>query len=219
MSPHVNYGISLKNILQVGIERGKAMMRRSALRHQQPHGIVFKSKGRLQSDKDISERNPLNQQIAAKRIDHTGRSAPLRFDLANPGTNPQIFIDRHSISDVSCGVQLLRISSEQQATQSIDTFRHIHAIALIFQSAENVEKTGKDVQIGGRADVPLIWRKTIERQRELQLIAPGRLQAVPSFQTSRDAQTAIFQRSRLDSARLQTAKDKRLSRTVDFRYR
>ena len=60
MSSHVHDRISLKNFFEVSIKRGEAMVRRPALCHQQPHWIIFKSKRRLQPDKDIPECNSLN---------------------------------------------------------------------------------------------------------------------------------------------------------------
>ncbi len=53
------------------------MMRRAAARHHQSHRIAFVTKGRLHSNKNISELNALNQQLTSKRIDATRRRAPV----------------------------------------------------------------------------------------------------------------------------------------------
>src|SRR5260221_1880508 len=111
MSSDVNYGIRLKNLFQVRIKCREAMMRRSALRHQEPHGITFKSECWLEPDEHVPECDSLNQQIAAERIDRAGRRPPFSLDFTCPWTNPQILIDFHSISDVGGGAQAFRISA------------------------------------------------------------------------------------------------------------
>ena len=60
MCADVNYGVCLENLFEIGIERRETMMRRSALRHQQPHRVIFITKSRLDADEDLTEMKPLN---------------------------------------------------------------------------------------------------------------------------------------------------------------
>ena len=86
-------------------------MRRAAARHHQPHRVAFKAKCRLHADKDVAERQSLNEQIAAKRVYRSRRRAPVAFNLPDVRTQAAIFLNTHSISDVSCGAERFGVAS------------------------------------------------------------------------------------------------------------
>ena len=61
--PDVDNRVRFENFFEISVESRKAMMRRSAIGHQQAHRIVFKAKCRLHADKNVPERDSLNQQL------------------------------------------------------------------------------------------------------------------------------------------------------------
>src|SRR3989442_15932888 len=103
----------MKNFFEVSVERCKAMMRRAAFRHQQSHRIVFVAKRRLNADKDVAERDSLNQQVAVEGIDGPGRPSPLSFNFFGKRTKAQILVDVHSISYICRRTKTFRIAVEQ----------------------------------------------------------------------------------------------------------
>src|SRR5207253_4990300 len=102
-----------ENLVQMSVVSSKAVMRRAAFRHQQPHWIVFVAKRRLNTNEDIAEHDSLNQQVPSVGIDCSGRPSPLGFNFFGIGTKAQIFIDVHSISDVGSRTEAFRIALEQ----------------------------------------------------------------------------------------------------------
>src|SRR6266496_4980473 len=109
----MNDSVGFENLFQISIESRKTVMRRAALRHQQPHWIVFVAKRRLNTDEDVAEHHSLNQQSPVKGIDCSWGLSPLSFNFFGKRTEAQILIDVHSISDIGSRAKAFRIAVEQ----------------------------------------------------------------------------------------------------------
>src|SRR5262245_4228476 len=107
MSANMNHRISTKHPAQISIESHEAMMRRTATRHHQPHRITLKAKRWLDTKKYVAECYSLNQQVATKRIQGTGRRSPLRFDLLHIRTELAVFLNTHPVRNVSGRAEVL----------------------------------------------------------------------------------------------------------------
>src|SRR2546423_7023534 len=77
----VHDGVGAEDFFEVGVERREAVVRRSAARHQEAHGVALIPERRLHGDEDVAESHALNQKLSTERVDATGSSAPLALNL------------------------------------------------------------------------------------------------------------------------------------------
>ena len=75
----MQYRVCLPNFLQVGVVRGKAVVRTGRAGEQQPHRVAFVAKGRLHANEHVAKGLAVHQQILAVGIELSGRWPPVLF--------------------------------------------------------------------------------------------------------------------------------------------
>src|SRR5437867_10962859 len=121
MSSDVNHTIGVQYLRYVRIESHEAVMRSAATRHHQTHRVTFIAKGGLNPDEDVAERQPLNQEMIAKRIDCSRSSTPIALNLVHIWTELAILRRTHPISDIRRSTKSFAVAVEQQFTQVVCT--------------------------------------------------------------------------------------------------
>src|SRR6185436_5436267 len=116
------------------------MMWGAAACHHQPHRVAFVTERRLQADKNISELKPLNHQIAGKRIYTTRRVAPVFLNFVDIRTKTAIFIDLHSVGNVSCRSEAFSISTNEHFSQLIGAGWQVDRVAFALKALERIPK-------------------------------------------------------------------------------
>ena len=169
--PRVDDRVGAEDFFQVGVERGEAVVRRAASRHQKPHGVALVAEGRLHGDEDVAEPHALNQQLATERAHATWRRPPLRLDVCGVRAEPQVLFDAHPVGDVCDCAEAFGVPAEQHLTQTFGVRRDFDRVAFGAEAAQNLVDAREHVEVCRRADVPFVGREAEEDEREFDLAA------------------------------------------------
>mmetsp|Transcript_45111 Transcript_45111/g.134702 ORF Transcript_45111/g.134702 Transcript_45111/m.134702 type:complete len:598 (+) Transcript_45111:1213-3006(+) len=96
----VQHCVSLEDLLQVGVVRGKAMVRRRRAAEEQAHGVSLVAERRLHADEHIAELLAIHQQVLAIGVQLTGRLAPVLLERLRVVTQLLVFGGRHAVRNI-----------------------------------------------------------------------------------------------------------------------
>ena len=167
----VQHGIGLEVLAQVAVEGREGVRGGEALLEQQAHRVAFEAHAGLHAHQHVAELRAQHEDRAAVAQLPSGRRAPLRFDLAQPGFAAHVVVDGDPGMHVRVGAQLLRVAVDDGLAQGVRTLGQRHVVAARLQARQGLEQALEDRQVGGGAGVAGIRREVEDHQRQLALRA------------------------------------------------
>mmetsp|Transcript_58566 Transcript_58566/g.137115 ORF Transcript_58566/g.137115 Transcript_58566/m.137115 type:complete len:587 (-) Transcript_58566:521-2281(-) len=218
MCAKVQQRIRLENELQVGVESGKAMVRRGGLGKEQPHRVALISECRLHSQEDVAELLTINQQILAVSVELSRWSTPILAQVRRKRTQLLVFVHSHAVRNIQVGHGHRRFRILQdRLLQSFNTFRHVlHSVAFFFQLSHHRKDASKNVQVRRSSNVALVRWELEDANAEL-LLGVGLLAEVgPVHGTSCHGADTVLHGDGAATGSVTAGEDQGLNRPVDL---
>mmetsp|Transcript_86089 Transcript_86089/g.150116 ORF Transcript_86089/g.150116 Transcript_86089/m.150116 type:complete len:651 (-) Transcript_86089:2100-4052(-) len=215
----VKNGVSLPDVLQVGVVRRKAVVRAGRLREQKSHRITFVAESGLHTDEQITEVLPIDQHVLTIGVEITRRRSPRLVQAFRVRSELLVLVQGHAVSNVQVRAGILRLGVVDNHLEHLPGgLRNVlNGVAGLLHLLGKLENGSKNIQISSTSNVTLVRRETEHADGQLLLLLGRAAQLGPLDDTACDGLSTILDGVGLASVAVTARHDHRLDCTIQLR--
>mmetsp|Transcript_3128 Transcript_3128/g.3526 ORF Transcript_3128/g.3526 Transcript_3128/m.3526 type:complete len:312 (+) Transcript_3128:975-1910(+) len=193
-------------------------MRTGRFRKQQAHGIPFIAKGGLDTNKNIAKFLAIHDEILTITVEIAGCGSPILFEILGVRCQVIIFFGTHLVFNIEFRTTDACFGIIQDGFHNF--FFRVGSLTNIipfrFQLSQHRLNGIKDIEVGGRTDIPFVGGKRKDGDSNLLVLLFLVFEIRPFEGTIRQQIDTIRERYRSTGGAIPTGKNNRFNGTINF---
>mmetsp|Transcript_25798 Transcript_25798/g.39636 ORF Transcript_25798/g.39636 Transcript_25798/m.39636 type:complete len:462 (+) Transcript_25798:2288-3673(+) len=151
-------GISLEDLLKVGVVSGESVVRAGRLSKQQTHGISLVTERRLDTNENISKLFSVNNEVGSVRVQVSRGRSPVLLKVGGVRSELIVFVSAHAVGNIKFGGGNLSLGVIEDGLH--DGFL-VHGgitdiISVGLELLQNSLDGVKHIKVGGSSNITLV---------------------------------------------------------------